>query len=149
MHCPFCRHKDSKVIDTRVSDDGQTVRRRRCCPECGRRFTTLETAALTVIKRSGASEQFSRGKIISGLAKACQGRPVSEDDLAVLAQQVEEKVRQQGSSQIESHEIGLAILEPLRDLDHVAYLRFASVYSNFDNLDDFADAIENLRSPGH
>lgn len=149
MHCPFCRHKDSKVIDTRVSDDGQTVRRRRCCPECGRRFTTLETAALTVVKRSGASEQFSRGKIISGLAKACQGRPVSEDDLAVLAQQVEEKVRQQGSSQIESHEIGLAILEPLRDLDHVAYLRFASVYSNFDNLDDFADAIENLRSPGH
>lgn len=145
MHCPFCRHSDSRVIDSRVSDDGQSIRRRRECQECKRRFSTLETASLTVIKRSGTSEVFSRDKIISGLAKACQGRPVSEDDLARLAQQVEETVRQAGSSQIESHEIGLAILEPLRALDQIAYLRFASVYSNFDSLDDFDKAIEELR----
>ena len=145
MHCPFCRHSDSRVIDSRVSDDGQSIRRRRECQECKRRFSTLETASLTVVKRSGTSELFSREKIISGLAKSCQGRPVSEDDLARLAQQVEEKVRQLGSSQIESHEIGLAILEPLRALDQIAYLRFASVYSNFDTLDDFEQAIEELR----
>ena len=146
MHCPFCHYKDSRVVDSRVSDDGLTIRRRRSCPSCKGRFTTLETSSLIVIKRSGATEPFSRQKIISGLAKACQGRPVSEDDLAVLAQQVEEKVRQRGSSQIEAHEIGLAILEPLRKLDHVAYLRFASVYSNFDSLDDFVKAIEELRA---
>ena len=146
MHCPFCRHSDTRVIDSRVSDDGQAIRRRRECRACLRRFTTLETASLTVIKRSGATELFSREKIMSGLAKACQGRPVSEDDLARLAQQVEETVRQTGVSQIESHEIGLAILEPLRTLDAIAYVRFASVYSNFDTLDDFARAIDELRA---
>lgn len=101
---------------------------------------------LTVVKRSGTTEPFSREKIINGVGKACQGRPVTEDQLAILAQQVEESVRAQGSSQIEAHEIGLAILEPLRKLDQIAYLRFASVYSNFDSLQDFEDAIAKLRS---
>ncbi len=146
MHCPFCRHPDSRVIDSRTSDDGQSIRRRRECPNCKRRFTTVESASLTVVKRSGATEPFSREKIIAGVGKACQGRPVGEDDLALLAQQVEEKVRSSGSSQIEAHEIGLAILEPLRKLDTVAYLRFASVYSNFDSLDDFESAIAELRA---
>lgn len=98
-----------------------------------------------MVKRSGATEQFSRDKIISGVGKACQGRPVSEDQLAVLAQQVEENIRSRGVSQIEAHEIGLEILDPLRELDEIAYLRFASVYSNFDTLEDFERAIEALR----
>ena len=145
MHCPFCRHPDSRVIDSRTTDDGQAIRRRRECPNCKRRFSTMETASLIVLKRSGSTEPVSREKIIAGVGKACQGRPVGEDDLALLAQQVEEKVRASGSSQIEAHEIGLAILEPLRELDDIAYLRFASVYSSFQTLEDFEDAIGALR----
>lgn len=145
MHCPFCKHPDTRVVDSRSSDDGLAIRRRRECPECKRRFSTTESAALTVVKRSGATELFSRDKIIAGVGKACQGRPVTPDELAVLAQQVEEALRQQGSAQIDAHDIGLAILEPLRELDQIAYLRFASVYSNFDSLDDFEQAIEGLR----
>ena len=141
MHCPFCRHPDSRVIDSRTSDDGLSIRRRRQCPECGGRFSTIETASLNVIKRSGVIEPFSREKVMSGVRKACQGRPVTEGDLAVLAQKVEESVRQTGSSQVDTNEIGLAILGPLRELDEVAYLRFASVYQAFDSLEDFESAI--------
>jgi len=147
MHCPFCRHPDSRVIDSRTSDDGLSIRRRRQCPECGRRFSTLETASLSVIKRSGVTEPFSREKIASGVKKACQGRPVTDQDLAQLAQRVEEIIRQTGASQVEANDIGLATLEPLRELDEVAYLRFASVYQAFESLDDFEQAIENLRRP--
>ena len=146
MHCPFCRFTDSRVVDSRTADDGLSIRRRRQCPNCSRRFTTLETASLSVVKRSGATEPFSRTKIASGVRKACQGRPVSEDDLALLAQRVEEALRQQGSAEIDAYEIGLAILGPLRDLDEVAYLRFASVYQAFDSLDDFEAAITSLRA---
>lgn len=146
MHCPFCRHSDSRVIDSRTSDDGLSIRRRRQCPECGGRFSTTETASLSVIKRSGVMEPFSREKVISGVRKACQGRPVTEADLAVLAQDVEEAVRQTGVSQLDTNEIGLAILGPLRALDEVAYLRFASVYQAFDSLEDFESAISDLRA---
>jgi len=145
MYCPFCRHPDSRVIDSRTSDDGVSIRRRRQCPECGRRFSTLETASLSVIKRSGVTEPFSREKIASGVKKACQGRPVTDQDLAQLAQRVEETIRQTGASQVDANEIGLAILEPLRELDEVAYLRFASVYQAFESLDDFETAIDTLR----
>lgn len=145
MHCPFCRHPDSRVTDSRTADDGASIRRRRQCPECGMRFSTTETASLTVMKRSGVSEQFSRSKIINGVRKACQGRPVSESDLAVLAQTVEETIRATGVAQIEAHEIGLAILEPLRKLDEVAYIRFASVYQGWESLDDFESAILALK----
>ena len=145
MYCPFCRHPDSRVIDSRTSDDGVSIRRRRQCPECGRRFSTLETASLSVIKRSGVTEPFSREKIASGVKKACQGRPVTDQDLAQLAQRVEETIRQTGASQVDANEIGLAILEPLRELDEVAYLRFASVYQEFESLDDFETAIDTLR----
>ncbi len=146
MHCPFCRHTDSRVIDSRTTDDGTAIRRRRQCPECGRRFTTLESASLSVVKRSGASEPFSRSKVLVGVRKACQGRPVTEDDLAVLTQKVEETIRSQGSAEVEAHEVGMAVLEPLRELDEVAYLRFASVYQAFDNLEDFESAITLLRA---
>jgi transcriptional repressor NrdR len=146
MHCPFCRHADSRVVDSRSTDDGTAIRRRRQCPECGRRFSTLETASLTVVKRSGATEAFSRVKIIAGVRKACQGRPVTEDELALLAQRVEESVRAAGAAEIEAHEVGLSILGPLRELDEVAYLRFASVYQGFDSLEDFEAAITLLRA---
>lgn len=146
MHCPFCRHTDSRVIDSRTADDGLAIRRRRQCPQCERRFTTVETASLSVLKRSGVSEPFSRDKIVVGLRKACQGRPVSDDDLARLAQRVEETVRGSGHALIDAHEVGLAILAPLRELDEVAYLRFASVYQGFDSLEDFETAIALLRA---
>ena len=116
------------------------------CQGCGRRFTTAETAVLSVVKRSGASEPFSRAKVISGVTKACQGRPVSEDDLALLAQKVEDAVRAAGAAEVPSQEVGLAILGPLRELDEVAYLRFASVYRSFETLEDFESEISLLRS---
>jgi transcriptional repressor NrdR len=148
VYCPFCRHPDSRVIDSRTAEDGAAIRRRRSCPECGRRFTTQETVILMVAKRSGVTEPFARDKIIHGVQRACQGRPVSEDKLAVLAQQVEETIRARGLAEVPSHEVGLAILGPLRDLDEVAYLRFASVYRSFESLADFEDEIAVLRH-GH
>lgn len=123
-----------------------SIRRRRQCPECGRRFSTLENASLSVIKRSGVGEPFSREKIAAGVKKACQGRPVTDQDLAQLAQKVEEAIRQTGVSQVDANDIGLSILEPLRELDEVAYLRFASVYQAFEGLDDFEAAIRALRA---
>ena len=145
MHCPFCRHPDSRVIDSRTADDGAAIRRRRSCPECGRRFTTQETVILMVAKRSGVTEPFARDKIIRGVQRACQGRPVSEDKLAILAQLVEETIRARGLAEVPSHEVGLAILGPLRELDEVAYLRFASVYRGFESLADFEEEITALR----
>ncbi|WP_369199357.1 transcriptional regulator NrdR [Streptomyces sp. PU-14G] len=145
MRCPFCRHPDSRVVDSRTADDGAAIRRRRQCPHCSRRFTTVENASLTVIKRSGVTEPFSRDKVIAGVRKACQGRPVTEDALAQLGQKVEEAVRATGSAELSTHDVGLAILGPLQDLDLVAYLRFASVYKAFESLEDFEAAIVDLR----
>jgi len=146
VHCPFCQHPDSRVVDSRTSDDGTSIRRRRQCPHCGRRFTTAETASLTVVKRSGVVEPFSREKVITGVRKACQGRPVTEDQLKLLAQQVEEAVRASGRAELDAHDVGVAVLTPLRALDEVAYLRYASVYQAFDSLEDFEAAITLLRA---
>ncbi len=146
MHCPYCRHPDSRVVDSREADEGQAIRRRRSCPACGRRFTTVETAVLSVVKRSGVTEPFSREKVVRGVRRACQGRDVADDALYLLAQKVEETVRANGSAEIPSNEVGLAILGPLRDLDEVAYLRFASVYRSFSSAEDFEREIEDLRA---
>ncbi|TYB54538.1 transcriptional repressor NrdR [Nonomuraea sp. PA05] len=146
MHCPFCRHPDTRVIDSRSTDDGAAIRRRRTCPECGRRFTTQETVLLMVSKRSGVTEPFSRDKVVAGVRRACQGRPVSEDSLAQLGQRVEEVIRAKGAAEIPSNEVGLAILGPLRELDEVAYLRFASVYRGFESLADFEAEIKQLKA---
>lgn len=145
MRCPFCRHPDSRVIDSREVDEGQVIRRRRSCTECARRFTTVEEAVLAVVKRSGVTEPFSRDKVVKGVRRACQGRPVDEDALQQLAHRVEETIRSGGSAEIPSHEVGLAILGPLRDLDEVAYLRFASVYRSFSSVEDFEKEIAGLR----
>jgi len=122
------------------------IRRRRACQECGRRFTTVEEAVLAVVKRSGVSEPFSRNKVIAGVRRACQGRPVDDDALAVLAQRVEESIRATGAAEVASHDVGLAILGPLRELDEVAYMRFASVYRSFTSLADFEAEIAALRA---
>ena len=146
MYCPYCKNPDSRVIDSRTADDGAAIRRRRSCPSCGRRFTTQETVILMVAKRSGATEPFTRDKIVRGVRRACQGRPVTEDQLAILAQQVEDEMRSSGCAEVPSHEVGLAILRPLRELDEVAYLRFASVYRGFESLTDFEEEIAALRA---
>ena len=145
MHCPFCRNTDTRVLDSRVAEDGSAIRRRRHCPSCEKRFTTVEQMQLSVIKRSGTSEPFTREKAIAGVRKACKGRPVTEDDLARLGQEVEDNLRNEGAAEIPAHEVGMAILGPLRALDPVAYLRFASVYKAFSSPDDFEDEIALLR----
>jgi transcriptional repressor NrdR len=146
VNCPFCRYEDSRVIDSRPSDEGSSIRRRRECAQCGARFSTSETAVLSIIKRSGATEPFSREKVINGVRKACQNRPVDDDDLALLAMRVEEALRSTGQAEIEAQEVGMAILPPLRELDEVAYLRYASVYRNFSSLEDFEGEIALLRA---
>ena len=132
-------------MDTRIADDGASIRRRRECTHCKKRFTTLETSSFQVVKRSGVVESFSRNKVVSGVKKACQGRPVSDDQLAILAQQVEEQLRSTGVSNVSTNEVGKAILPFLRDLDVIAYLRFAAVYQAFDTLEDCDEAIRALR----
>lgn len=146
MHCPFCRSVDTRVLDSRVAEDGSAIRRRRTCPTCEKRFTTVEQMQLTVLKRSGTSEPFQRDKAIAGARKALKGRPVTEDDLARLGQTVEDTLRAGGWAEVPAHEIGLAILNPLKALDEVAYLRFASVYRGFESADDFESEIASLRA---
>ena len=146
MHCPYCRNTDTRVLDSRVAEDGGGSRRRRTCQACDKRFTTVEQMQLTVLKRSGASEPFTREKAVRGVRKACKGRPVSEDDLACLGQKVEDTLRSEGWAEVPAHEVGLAILGPLRELDEVAYLRFASVYRAFESADDFEAEIAVLRA---
>ena len=144
MNCPFCKHGDTRVLDSRVADDGTAIRRRRVCNECEKRFTTIEQMQLTVLKRTGATEPFSRDKAVAGVRKALKGRPVTDAALAKLGQDVEDALRAAGSAEIASHEVGLAVLEPLKQLDEVAYLRFASVYKACASASDFADEIAGL-----
>ncbi|SEQ83807.1 transcriptional regulator NrdR [Microlunatus flavus] len=148
MHCPYCRHGDSKVLDSRTAEDGGSIRRRRQCPACERRFTTIEQMQLVVVKRSGVVEPFSRDKVVSGVRKACKGRPVTETQLARLGQLVEDSLRASGQPEVPADEVGVAILGPLRELDQVAYLRFASVYRQFRSVDDFESEIALLRAEG-
>ncbi len=145
MHCPYCRKVDTRVLDSRVADDGGSIRRRRVCNDCAKRFTTVEQMQMTVTKRSGASEPFNRDKAINGVRKACKGRPVTEDQLACLGQAVEDALRLSGQAEFDANEVGLAILAPLRALDEVAYLRFASVYRAFGSVEDFESEIAMLR----
>ena len=149
MHCPYCRHCDSRVLDSRVTDDGASIRRRRQCPVCERRFTTIEQMQLVVVKKSGVIEPFNRDKVISGVRKACKGRPVTDAQLAKLGQRVEEALRASGQAEVPTDEVGVAILGPLSELDPVAYLRFASVYKHYSSVDDFLEEIERMRAePG-
>ncbi|WP_130839284.1 transcriptional regulator NrdR [Corynebacterium neomassiliense] len=145
MLCPSCRSQRSRVLDSRTVESGSAIRRRRECTRCGTRFTTIERSVLLVTKRNGVTEEFSRDKVIRGVGRACQGLSVSEDDLKVLAHEVEQSIRATHGSQVAANDIGLAILDPLRKLDEVAYLRFASVYKSFRSAEDFENEIRMLR----
>ncbi len=140
MRCSACGHTDSKVVDSRQSDDGGTIRRRRQCLACGHRFTTFErpeALTLTVIKRSGVRQPFERAKVVAGVQAATKGRPVGAGEADVLAAAVEEEMRQLPSGEVTSERVGRAVLERLRELDVIAAVRFASVYKGFDDLADF------------
>jgi transcriptional repressor NrdR len=139
VRCPWCQSLDDKVVDSRLAEEGVVIRRRRECLSCGRRFTTyerLEEAPLWVAKRAGQKEPFDRAKLVSGVRAATKNRPVTEEQLEDLAQQVEEALRGEGA-EVTSQQIGVAVLERLRALDDVAYLRFASVYKGFADIGDF------------
>lgn len=150
MHCPVCRHDDTKVIDSRSTEDGSAIRRRRACPECAYRFTTyerLESVPLMVAKRSGGRQPFDRAKVVYGVRSACKGRPVNDEQIDALAEMVEDDMRlaQIAGTEITSSTVGHAVLERLRELDKVAYVRFASVYKNFDDTSDFSRELALLK----
>lgn len=150
MHCPICRTEDTKVVDSRLAAEGSAVRRRRRCADCGYRFTTFERideAPLTVVKAGGGIEPFDRAKVIGGLMAATKGRNISVERIEQIAEAVEDGVRLHGS-EVPSSQIGLAVLDQLSALDEVAYLRFASVYKNFDAAADFHREIEHLSKLG-
>jgi transcriptional repressor NrdR len=139
VRCPWCSVDDDRVVDSRLADDGGAIRRRRECLSCGRRFTTFERVdelPLWVVKRSGDREPFDRTKIVAGVRAATKNRPISEDAMADLAQQVEDALRER-SNEPTSQQVGLAVLEHLKSLDDVAYVRFASVYKGFEEVGDF------------
>lgn len=147
MHCPSCHADDTKVIDSREADDGAAIRRRRLCPQCNQRFTTyerLEELPLTVVKTHGGREPFDRSKVMSGIRAACKGRPVSIEQIVMMSESVEDEVRMHGT-EVSSAQVGVAVLDRLRDLDAVAYLRFASVYKNFDEAADFVEELQLLQ----
>lgn len=148
MHCPFCEENNSKVIDSRSSEDGFVIRRRRQCLNCGKRFTTyerVEERPILVVKKDGSHQQFDRKKILNGLLKACEKRPVSLETIERLSSEIENEIRERNSSEISSIYIGELVMEKLKDLDHVAYVRFASVYRQFTDVEGFIQAIENLK----
>ncbi|MDA0298541.1 MAG: transcriptional regulator NrdR [Actinobacteria bacterium] len=139
MHCPSCSFDDTKVIDSRLSEEGGAIRRRRSCTQCGYRFTTyerLEEAALNVVKRGGGKQPFDRLKMMTGIQAAVKGRPVSDEMIMEIAERIEDALRLEGGD-VTSNQVGHAVLEQLRLIDEVAYMRFASVYKNFDDAADF------------
>jgi transcriptional repressor NrdR len=140
MRCPYCRNEEDKVVDSRLAEEGRAIRRRRECLRCGRRFTTFERAEevpLLVAKRNGSEEPFDRSKIVEGLRRSVKNRPVSESEILEISTEVEEAMRADPRRPVPSAEIGREVLERLRLLDEVAYLRFASVYKDFQELTDF------------
>jgi transcriptional repressor NrdR len=150
MRCPVCHHEESKVVDSRAADDGSSIRRRRECLECTYRFTTyerLENAPLMVVKNSGQRTPFDRDKVAGGVRSACKGRPVEPEQIDALAESVEDEVRTLAKSGgiVTTSLIGHMVLERLRGLDEVAYVRFASVYKNFDDAADFRRELALLK----
>lgn len=140
MRCPYCDSEEDKVVDSRLAEEGRAIRRRRECIECGRRYTTFERAEevpLVVVKRNGIEEPFESDKIVEGIARACKNRPVSAADIETITDDVEDAMRADTRRPVPSSEIGREVLERLRLLDEVAYLRFASVYKDFQELNDF------------
>jgi transcriptional repressor NrdR len=147
MRCPFCRHRGNRVVDSRLSGDGATIRRRRMCYACKRRFTTyerIEEAAPMVVKKDNRREPYERSKVIAGVVKACEKRPVSMEAIEQLADRIEATVADRGGKEVPSSSIGAAIMDELHRLDQVAYVRFASVYRSFKDIDEFMHELEEL-----
>jgi transcriptional repressor NrdR len=147
MRCPFCQHNDSRVLDSRTSDGDSVVRRRRECPHCGRRFTTYERPGevrVFVIKKDGRREPFDREKLILGMTKACEKLPISREQIEQAADAVERQVRDELAEEVVSSEVGALVMAQLRDLDEVAYVRFASVYKEFRDADSFLKEVASL-----
>lgn len=148
MRCPYCQAEDSKVIDSRASDEGYSIRRRRECLECKRRFTTYERyeeRPLMVIKKSGRREPFDRNKLLSGISRACEKRPVSMEAIEGMLNQIERELRDLNEPEVSSKIIGEKVMDALRALDEVAYVRFASVYKQFKDLNSFINTIDQLK----
>lgn len=152
MRCPYCDANDDKVIDSRATEEGRSIRRRRECIKCGRRFTTYEhveeRARLTVIKKDGTRVPFNREKILSGLEKACYKRPVSAEAISNIVDGVEEYLSRKFDREVEAIEIGKAVADRLKTVDQVAYVRFASVYKQFRDLDDFLAEVRDVLESG-
>jgi transcriptional repressor NrdR len=147
MKCPYCEHPGTKVLDSRPANENKSIRRRRECERCLRRFTTFETVEetpLIVIKKDGRREEFSRDKILRGLLKACEKRPVSVEQLEVIVSEVEKEIRATAKAEVESREIGELVMEQLYPVDEVAYVRFASVYRQFKDINMFMRELTNL-----
>jgi len=145
MNCPYCNHADTKVTDSR--DTGGSIRRRRECLRCNKRFTTyeyIEMAPLFVIKKDGRRERFDRNKIKNGMMKALEKRPISTEKIEDMVDKVEEKIRREGKDEIETSTIGEFVMEELKEVDHVAYIRFASVYRQFTDVTSFEKEVKNL-----
>lgn len=146
MRCPWCGHEQDKVVDSRAADRGAAIRRRRECLSCGRRYTTferIEDVGLLVVKRDGSREPYLREKVVSGIRKAIVNRPVTEDQVAAVAQRIEERMRRRGP-EVTTQQVGVEVLSELKKLDHVAYIRFASVYKDFQGLTDFERELGQL-----
>lgn len=151
MRCPYCQSPETKVVDSRPAEDNQAIRRRRECPICNTRFTTYEryeTEPITVVKRSGKRELFRREKVLHGLFKACEKREVSPEVLNNIVTEVEVALQKRGKTEVHSSEIGELIVRKLKEVDRVAYVRFASVYRDFRDIDQFKDLVEELRRGG-
>jgi transcriptional repressor NrdR len=147
VRCPFCGTDEDRVVDSRPADDGAAIRRRRACAGCGRRFTTFERVdeiPLLILKRDGSKEQFDPAKVVSGLAKACKNRPITDAQIVRITSDIEETLRARGQREVESQEVGIELLNALRDLDAVAYMRFASVYKDFQDPADFERELADL-----
>lgn len=147
MQCPKCHHSNSKVVDSRQADDGRTIRRRRECENCGFRFTTferIEETPLLVIKKNGTREEFNREKVLRGLVRSAEKRPVTMDQMERIVDQVERKIRESGESEIPTHLIGEYVMEYLVDLDEIAYIRFASVYRQFKDMSVFLKELQDI-----
>jgi transcriptional repressor NrdR len=148
MRCPFCRSGASRVVDSRMSGDGAAIRRRRVCSSCQRRFTTYERIEETpppiVVKKDNRREPYDRAKIIAGLTKACEKRPISTETIAEIADRIEAAIAERGGSEVPSAFIGSAVMNELRRVDQVAYVRFASVYRSFKDIEEFMRELEEL-----
>ncbi|EKD50884.1 MAG: transcriptional regulator NrdR [uncultured bacterium] len=147
MKCPTCQHPESKVIDSRVSNEANNIRRRRECEQCGQRFTTyerIEDFLPMVIKKDGRRQVFDRLKILEGVKKACEKRPVSVEKISELVSQIEKKIFEKDAKEIPSTEIGSLVMDKIKFLDHVAYVRFASVYREFKDINEFMKELQGL-----